>query len=81
MASQTPDKPAEKGHRYRRRLPCVNHRRTAAAARCEVCRKPICKECIQHYEGALICSSRCWDMKMAEEAEAVVAENRTRRRK
>jgi outer membrane protein assembly factor BamB len=69
--------PAKKKRRKR----CVNHPKRPAVARCEVCEKPICKECIAHYEGARICGETCWNEKVYEERKRLEIEERLRRKK
>ncbi|MBI5118631.1 PQQ-binding-like beta-propeller repeat protein [Candidatus Poribacteria bacterium] len=67
--------------RPRRKLPCVNHPKTPAAARCQVCGNPICSQCLTSYEGAQICSSQCWNARVTSESATAATEEKARRRK
>jgi len=71
---------AKQGGEKRARA-CVNHPKKRAVTRCEVCRKPICSECAEMYEGPLICSEACWNQKASEERKRVDAEKKALRKK
>ncbi|RJP22760.1 MAG: hypothetical protein C4520_07840 [Candidatus Abyssobacteria bacterium SURF_5] len=53
---------------FRRKLPCANHQFIAAAAHCDICGRPICKDCIRYYGGEHICSAECWTQKIAQDS-------------
>ncbi len=78
-----PDKTgkASKDRAKKRRPRCVNHPKVRAVTRCEVCRKPICRECAELYEGPRICGEACWSKKAAEEHERSATEDRALRKK
>ena len=40
---------------------CLNHPDTPAVARCAVCRKPICADCVKESGGVKYCSKDCYD--------------------
>ena len=40
---------------------CLNHPNVPAVARCAVCRKPICAECVVKHDGVVYCSAKCRD--------------------
>ncbi len=40
---------------------CLNHPNVPAVARCAVCRKPICADCIVKKDGVVYCSTKCRD--------------------
>ena len=40
---------------------CLNHPNVPAVARCAVCRKPICADCVVKHEGVTYCSTKCRD--------------------
>ena len=40
---------------------CLNHPNVPAVARCAVCRKPICADCIVKKDGVVYCSAKCRD--------------------
>ncbi len=77
------DEPAKAaGHGAKKRRPrCANHPKAPAVTKCEVCRKPICRECAELYEGPRICSETCWDAKAAQEREGASAKERALRKK
>lgn len=82
MAGERDRATGGEGTKPRRKRPrCVNHPKASAATRCEVCRKPICRECVQYYEGARICGEECWGRKAGEERERIAAEERALRKK
>ena len=81
MSNDRNHPPGSAPAKKKRRKRCVNHPRTPAVARCEICGKPICRECIAHYEGARICSETCWKRKVYEEKKRIEAEERLRRKK
>ena len=40
---------------------CLNHPNVPAVARCAVCRKPICADCVVKHDGVTYCSAKCRD--------------------
>ena len=40
---------------------CLNHPNVPAVARCAVCRKPICADCVVKKDGVTYCSAKCRD--------------------
>ena len=40
---------------------CLNHPNVPAVARCAVCRKPICADCVVKHDGVTYCSAQCRD--------------------
>ncbi len=80
MAHEKEPAAARNRTKHRRKLPCANHPRNPAAARCEVCGNPICRECVQFYDGAHICGELCWNKKRLDESAKASKEDRLRRR-
>jgi len=81
MAAEKGEPSDRKRTKSRHRRPCVNHPKKAAVARCEVCGKPICKECAQYYEDARICGEGCWGDKISKERGSISAKERQQRKK
>ena len=81
MATERGKPSDRKRTKSRRRRPCVNHPKKAAVVRCEVCGKPICRECAEYYEDARICGEGCWGDKISKERASISTKERQRRKK
>ena len=75
-------KPSTKRTSARRRKNCANHPTFIAVARCEVCGKALCRDCVLEFEGTKVCSESCWNKKtMSGYREATAGERALRRQK
>jgi outer membrane protein assembly factor BamB len=81
MVAEKREKASERRPRKHRRVhPCTNHPNIPAVARCEACGKPICKKCVNAYEGPTICSDACWNSLVGPDHKKAVAKERVLRK-